>query len=76
MKLIEGFNPTEAKDAKGERAGFYKTGPHVYQYVRLADDTWMLTHRVDNGPVTILADQATAQKCYREVRLHIKRSAT
>jgi hypothetical protein len=60
----------EERDWRGEAEGIRKCGEHVYEFTRLDDGTFMVTHQFAGGEVEVLKSGVRGGTCYKAVMQH------
>jgi hypothetical protein len=64
------IEPREEPDDRGEYEGIRKCGEHVYEFSRLGDGTFMVTHQFAGGEVEVLKHGVRGGTCYKAVMKH------
>jgi hypothetical protein len=60
----------EEPDSRGEFEAIGRCGEHVYQFTRLDDGTFMVTHRLAGGKVEVLNSAVRGGTCYETALQH------
>ncbi len=77
MTLLQGeryrclsLEKLEPRDWRDECEAIRKCGQHVYQFTRLDDGTFMVTHRFAGGKVEMLESGVRGRVCFRAMQAH------